>query len=435
MKSKKTALLALLSAIFFSFSQDKTVVELPLTPQNGYGPFRNASTGRSPYQEDDGVWKNTRLKISKFPEGLTDMKYGDIEANLFQSVYQNYLLGNITKKVYDKLQESWHWTPDTINLSKTPLKTKIAFAYGKDSEGVLKMVIDANNNLDLSDDELFTPLVERYWFNKDSIVLEKAIHVSLETFVHNKIVSVTVPLYITYDRPDRFMINFPQYMTTQYKGEQIAVSSRGFTDFSYNDIEVALIPEKLEKGEKLKDEYIYRKNEYIEIEDEILKILGVNTKKNALVLEKTNLPKTQLFSTQIGYYAHPFEGKDITTNSNISLKGLKGKYVLLDFWGEWCGPCIGEFPHLKKIYAKTDRKKFEIVGIASNSTLDGIKRLIDQHELTWIQIMSDDTNRIIETYGINSYPTTILVDAEGVIVAKDLRGDKLEEKILNLIKE
>ena len=121
------------------------------------------------------------------------------------------------------------------------------------------------------------------------------------------------------------MINFYQYATTQYKGEQIAVSS-GFSNLSYNDPRVVFIKD-LKNGEKVKEEDILKKNEYIEIKDETYKIFGVNTNNNTLVLEKINV----ISSTQIGYKAYHFRGEEFTTGSTVSLEGLKGKYVLLDF--------------------------------------------------------------------------------------------------------
>jgi thiol-disulfide isomerase/thioredoxin len=319
-----------------------------------------------------------------------------------------------------------------------PVKVKIAFVIGKDSDGTLKMAIDTNNNLDLSDDDLFIPLEMNSfdWSKKDSLAKAYAINISFETFVHNKIVPVSVPLFIVCNsRVNSFMCNFLQYSTTKFKGEQIAVSSSNFTNLSYHDIGLALVPNNLKNGEKIKREVIYRQNEYLELKDELYKLLGVNTNKNALLLEKTDSPKWQLFSTQIGYKSYPFQGEEVSSKTTITLERLKGKYVLLDFWAEWCGPCIGEFPHLKELYSNTDREKFEIIGIAGNSSFDGIKKLIDKHELTWSQIVSDDINKIIETYGINSYPTTLLLNTEGVIVAKNLRGNELEEKVLSLIKE
>lgn len=407
MKSKKIALIALLSVNLLCYSQEK-IVELPLTTQNGYGPFSMGLGGLSLFSDvftsenENNPLKEIYLRLSSAtPKGLTDMQYGFIE---------------------------------------TPIKTNIYFVLGKDSEGIIKIAVDANNNLDFSDDKLFTPLdMSIAFFNKtqsqiDSLVAQSHIvNISYETFVHNETVLVSFPVFIVYNSQlNMWMYNFPQYATTQFKGKQIAIFN--FTNLSYNDINLAFVPNDLKNGE-IKREDLYNKNEYIEIEDVIYKILEVNTVKNTLVLEKTDLPKSQLFSTQTGYCPYPFQGEEFTTKTTISLDSLKGKYVLLDFWAEWCGPCIAEFPHLKELYDRTDRAKFEIIGIAGGSSFDGIKKLIDKHEVTWPQIFSDDTNKIIEKYEIHSYPTVFLVDTEGIIIAKDLRGNELEEKILNLIKE
>ena len=148
--------------------------------------------------------------------------------------------------------------------------------------------------------------------------------------------------------------------------------------------------------------------------------------------EKTPLLKTQLYSTQIGYKSHLFQGEEFTTKKKISLESFKGKFVLIDFWYDGCIPCIKEFPNLKELYAKTDRTQFEIIGIAGHSTSEGIKKLIDQYDITWPQIWSDE---IVSMYGINSFPSTFILDTEGVIIAKNLRGKELEEKILQLIDE
>ena len=191
MKAKKILASILLAICLLSCSQDK-IVELPLTIQNGYGHFSASFGGIHADSEDENnPWKKTYLRISKFPEGLSDMKCGHIETNIYQSVYQDYFCGNITSNWYENLQKLWLWEPDTLNLSKNPIKTKIAFVYGIDSEGILKIAVDANNNLDLSDDKLFVPL-EASFDNVDSLAQVYAFNVSFETFVHNEVVPVSV---------------------------------------------------------------------------------------------------------------------------------------------------------------------------------------------------------------------------------------------------
>jgi thiol-disulfide isomerase/thioredoxin len=429
----KAFVFMILSAMTLAgYSQSKTV-ELPLTMHEGYGPFKTTALGGiSPDSNDpNNPWYKTYPKISRLPEGLTDIKSGTIETNIYQSAYQDYLAGNITKKWYENLQKSWNWTPDTTSLSKTLVRTKIAFAYGKDADGVTRFVVDANGNLDLSDDKPFSPVdmaaidgIE----NKDSLLQVHGVRVAVETFIHDKTVPIEVPLFVAYfDRLDMFMGNFARYATTSYRGRQIAVNSKNFVNMLYDDPTTGLVPDDPES--KIEKEETYQKGEYIEVDGEVLKIIGVNTNKNVLVLERSD----KLFSTQVGYLAHPFAGEEFTTRKPLSLAGLQGKYVLLDFWATWCGPCIAEFPNLKALYGKTDRSRFEIVGIVGDSKPGDLSEAIEKYGISWPLVFSDEIAG--EIYGVNSYPTTLLVDPEGVIVAKDLRGAELEKRVLNLLGE
>ena len=432
MKSKTIVLIALLSVNLFSYSQEN-IMELSLTAHNGYGPF-DMKFGGMKMMVMEGF-----LEKSKIPEDFSVILFGIIETNDYQNVYQKYISGRITKDKYEEYQKAWNWIPDTLNLSKTPLKTQILFAYGEDTEGNIKIVVDANNNLDLRDDKLFIPIEEEV-FNTvegaklDSLVHNYSVDVFFETYINNNIVPVNVPFLVYCHKEETaisFMYNFSQYSTTQFKGEEIAVCSNDFT-FNNKSIRVARVTD-LKDGEKANKEEIFINSEYIQIKDEVFKILGVNTVRNTLVLERIDLSQMPSFYTQVGFKAYPFQGEEFTTGKNISLDALKGKYVLLDFWASWCGPCIKEFPTYKELYSKTDRSKFEIIGIAGgNTTPDALKKLIDQHEIDWLQILSDET---VKTYGISSYPTILILDTEGKIISKDLRGRELEEKILSLLKE
>jgi thiol-disulfide isomerase/thioredoxin len=425
--------------LFIISCTEQKVIELPLTEKGGYGYFHYSLRGIMPYSDDeDNPWAKTYLNVKGAPENWIDIKYGDIETNIYQSVYQNYLLGNITSERFEEMQKAWDWKPDTLKLSKEPIKTKIAFAYVNDSTEGLKMIVDANNNLDFSDDEIFVPF-ERSTaenLNKDSLALSNAMNVTYEHFLNNKVVKDTVSLFIEYmEKYNMFMGNFPQYLVTNFKRETIAVCSESFTNLSYKNPSITLVSDTLKIGDKIDNGNLIAKNEYIEIDGKLYKNLGVNLNKNNLKLERVDKQKSELHSTQIGFKPFPFEGNIFRSDSTISLNDLKGKYVLLDFWAVWCRPCLQEIPNLKALYEKTDREKFEIVSIVGESPLDALREIIKKDTIRWPQIISTDTNMINETYGINGYPTTFLLNQEGTIIAKNIRGEELEEKVMKLLNE
>jgi peroxiredoxin len=438
MKIQKIALATFILTSLFGCTSGN-IIELPITEEIGYGVFQSSLTGASPYSDSENdPWVKTHLNATNIPNNWIDSKQGDITINIYQSVYQHYHIGNITKERYESLQKSWNWIPDTLNLSKKPLKNKVAFAVGKDSTGVFQMIVDANNNLDFSDDKIFKP----YEFSpeqkvtNDSIALSNAIYITYERFINNTITTVKAPLFITYmSQLNMFMNNFPQYATTQFNGVDIAISSNNFTNLSYNSPSITIVNDNFKKGEKAQREAIVSVNEYLVIKDEIYKNLGVNLNKNILRLEKINLPKNELHSKQVGFKSYPFKGNDFITNASISIDSLKGKFVLLDFWAVWCIPCIEEMPNFKELYDKIDKSKFEIIGIVGDSPSSSLKKMIDKHAINWPQILSDDTNKIKETFKIHEYPTTFLLNPEGVIVAKNIRGKELENKILSLINQ
>ncbi len=424
-------------AISLSCSK-QTIIEIPLTQKEGYGYFQSHLGGISLYPEDENnSWKKTYLKVSGVPENWTEIKYGDIEIDMYQSVYQNYILGNISQETYEELKKSWNWEPDTLILSKEPLKTKIAFAFGKDSAGTVRMIVDANSNLSFSDDKSFIPynVPPLGDANRDSLALNNAVTVSYERLIHNKKKETSVPLLIVYrSQLNMFMSNFVQHSVANFNGSEIAVCSDMFINLSYGNPSIALLNDSLKEGDKIGFDKLINKNEYIEIKGKLYKNLGVNLNNNTLVLEKMNLPKSELNSTQIGFKTFPVEGNDFISSSRVSLNEMRGKYVLLDFWAVWCGPCRMEIPNLKELYRKTSREKFEIIGIVGDSPADALRELIGNDSIMWPQIVSNDSVKIKESFGIHSYPTSLLLDPEGIIIAKDLRGKALEDEVLSLIK-
>ena len=113
----------------------------------------------------------------------------------------------------------------------------------------------------------------------------------------------------------------------------------------------------------------------------------------------------------------------------------KGKYVFIDFWAAWCGPCRNEMPNVVEAYKKYKSKGLEIVGVSLDKDHDKWIQGIKDLNMTWPQ-MSDLKlweSEVVGLYAIQSIPHTILLDKEGKIIAKDLRGKMLDEKLAELL--
>jgi thiol-disulfide isomerase/thioredoxin len=149
--------------------------------------------------------------------------------------------------------------------------------------------------------------------------------------------------------------------------------------------------------------------------------------------------------TSTGHKFSDFTKKDINGN-DFTLSSIRGKYVILDFWGSWCGPCRQSHPHLKEIYSKYKAKGLEIIGIDCEKKKDLAqceelwKKAVKEDGMTWIQVLNNyDIEKVDlpKIYGIQGFPTKILLDKEGKIFFRIMGSDpeKLDQKLKELIGE
>lgn len=124
-----------------------------------------------------------------------------------------------------------------------------------------------------------------------------------------------------------------------------------------------------------------------------------------------------------------------TVGKKVKLSDIKGKYILLEFWGSWCGPCREENPNLVKTYNAYKAKGFEILGVAADDNKAQWLKAIKDDGLPWENVsdLKGSKNEVGLMYGINAYPTNYLIDEKGTIIAKDLRGKKLSDKLAELL--
>lgn len=236
----------------------------------------------------------------------------------------------------------------------------------------------------------------------------------------------------------RKAIKDPDFFTESEKKDTAMVnySKREIEKMFYEDAD-----NKLAFAKKYPDSYVSldllysmsRINTYIFKVEEAYNTLSDDlkqTEQGTTIKERIN-KKRQLMP---GMKAIDFDMQD--TNGNIiRLSSFNEKYVLLDFWASWCGPCREEHPNLKEQYEKYKNKNFVILSISIDTNKDRWLNAITKDELTWTQVsdLKGDKGDVYLKYGITSIPANFLIAPNGTVIAKDLKGQLLEKELENLL--
>ena len=149
-----------------------------------------------------------------------------------------------------------------------------------------------------------------------------------------------------------------------------------------------------------------------------------------LKMLKTTVGKPYIEFSQTDAFGNLISSKDVLADAT-------NKYVLIDFWASWCGPCMREVPFLKETYSKYFDKGFQILGVSLDRSKDALLNAIKVNDMNWIHVSDVKywDNEVAKQYSINSIPANFLIEAStGKIIATNLRGNDLEKKIAELLK-
>ncbi|MBM3444020.1 MAG: AhpC/TSA family protein [Bacteroidetes bacterium] len=137
----------------------------------------------------------------------------------------------------------------------------------------------------------------------------------------------------------------------------------------------------------------------------------------------------------VGTEAPDFVQQD-QNGKGIKLSSFRGKYVLIDFWASWCGPCRQENPNVVNAFKKYKEKNFTVLGVSLDRSKDPWLKAIADDGLTWTQVsdLKFWNNAVAVQYKVQSIPQNLLIDPNGIIVAKNLRGEQLQSKLAALLK-
>ncbi len=218
----------------------------------------------------------------------------------------------------------------------------------------------------------------------------------------------------------------------QEKIEELRAESENI----YNDQQEMLYQYIDDKSSSYMAPFVIRRYLVYELDDKeldsLLQTLDPSI-HNSIDYAKLNERVEILKKVAVGKPAIDFTLNDPDGNP-ISLSSFQGKYLLIDFWASWCGPCRRENPNVVQLYSEYKDKGFEILGVSLDEDRSRWLGAIEADSLTWPHVsdLQGWGSEAGKMYGINSIPATVLLDREGIIIDKGLRGDELRQKLEEL---
>ena len=172
----------------------------------------------------------------------------------------------------------------------------------------------------------------------------------------------------------------------------------------------------------------------LSVVEECLSYIDAGVKESKFI-KLANKRLDSMRGTTVGYKANEFSQTN-TAGKVVNLSDFRGKYVLIDFWASWCRPCRMENPNVVTAYNRFKDKGFTVLGISMDSNKEAWLNAIQQDNLTWTHLsdLKGWGNEVGKLYGVSGIPQNYLIDKDGKIVAKDLRGPALEEKLAEILK-
>ncbi|RZK78703.1 MAG: TlpA family protein disulfide reductase [Pedobacter sp.] len=437
---------------FAQLKVSKTQVTFDMNYFLGMQPNTVRSTGiAKKTQMPADVLATYPMAIGK-PENITkQIEYYFIQNGL-QFAFQNYCEKKTSKEFFLNEVSNHIWNlADTIHLSRTPIRCGFSVMAGLENDSVPVFIVDANNNNDYSDEVVRQ--IRKDISNTDTI-MSLSIPITKDNFIDGKVTKEAINCYISSASPGNQVADlsfcFPafRYNSFVYNGKPYILWTPmdNYTEEVFLQAGISGVPiPKYENPINL--------GQFVVLDGVPFKLKSVVGSGARLILEGADYsgfdPRSisakvikgnatnNMRSSQVGFLAPIIQGTRISNEDKpkelISLDQFKGKYVFIDFWSTTCAPCIQDFPEIMKSYDKFTRAQFEIIGVVDERSAGSAQNLVAKHQLKWPNLKINTEGTITKGYNVVSYPTTYLLDKEGKIIAQDLRGKELLEKLKSLI--
>ncbi len=411
-----------------------TTLRLPVTFKQGYGPFYPGFGRLNAEQADDPVWGKTYHPIKGIPHHWSSPVKSQIRLDFQQFIYQQVRAGNLDQATYDAYNKSPDWLRDTTELSAKPIRCYIYVVRGFDEHvGKWAILVDTNNNLDFADETPVYPEAIQPKEIPDKVTNSRTIR--YETYQDGQVKTAYVPITFRY-YGNTFMYNFPRHAiaTATVDGDPYAlVIDPGLLRLDFEGSTIALAS-SIRRNGRVDEQKLIKVGDEIELGGVLYRNNGISPTDNLLVLEPVNAGTAATNPLQNGHIFQPFTDVDFSTRKQVSLQQLRGKYVYVDFWGTWCKGCVQDMPNLNALYQRIDKRKIEFIGINCGDSPDKLRSFLEKHRTNWLQVRATSTNKLQDRYSVSDFPTSVLLDPSGRIIARDLRGDVLTDTLTRLLR-
>jgi thiol-disulfide isomerase/thioredoxin len=422
--------LALTICLLCNFSFAQKSITIPLTTHGGYGPFRSGSLWTGPLDAD-------KPKVSNIPADIKEYVIRSIDFQEYNKVYRTYVeqYGLTKQQILPGLTT---YDYDTTMLTAKDYLHRFNVIVGTNLKNQLVVIIDVNNNSSYSDDMVYTFEKLTTAEEQSKVKLPTTI-LPFEFYDGKSIRKLPTKVFINPYRGN-WNVNFIDTVENKYflaikillyKKGTITVRGKKYNIFLYNygqalsytgaNTRLMIWP----AGKTLLTES--EGNETFKIGDTF------TTDHQQYKFASTSMFGDTVKLDYIGYTSRPtgaFENyyvPNVAANTvdgvPFNLSNHKGRYVLLDFWGTWCAPCIQAMPGIALLHEKYKDKSFVMVSVADDHDLSKVKQFNEHLKMNWINVFQQrggtgSERNLIDKFKISEFPTLILVDPDGKIISR-----------------
>ncbi len=420
-------------------SDSKTDFIIKLNSQEGYGPFIPGRVILWP--------SNDSLFYRNVPEDIEEYIVRSLLLQPTQYYWNRYLDKKIEKEQFENIAK--YYKIDTTKLTNARVDCEVLFLIGTKSNKRV-IIVDSDNDEDFGNEKILEyeyPLTnekQKEIENKLPIV-----KVQYDYFENNQMMTKEAMIqpspykgslgltFNTNNETEKKYFLFASF--SEYKNGHINFNgleynifvSNGFSRVNYaaDRLSVFISPKSDSLPSELNGDIPYEIGDVFNVKGHDYLFDSVTNWGDELIIKYLGENTMPVGITE-GYYMPKFEAKHLD-NSIFELKQHPDKYILFDFWGTWCNPCIKLIPELKKINSEYPHDKFALVSVAYDSDPKKVIDFIDKENMDWEHLFiyqnQEDKNSLVEKLKISSYPSTILIDPDGKIIARNLDIEKLKE--------